>query len=192
MKLTDQNFFKKIPHRIGLIVNPLFWLGLIYSFCSRFKFKLCGVGFRTKFPLTVTGGKKIKIGKNFIIMSGSYLYANDGELHIGDNCSINSNVRIGASNGKVVIGNGVMIAPNVVIRAANHGIRRESAMRYQSHTYGEIHIEDDVWIGSNAVITSGVTLAKGTVVTAGAVVTKSSEPYSIIAGAPAKRIGDRI
>ncbi len=74
-----------------------------------------------------------------------------------------------------MIGDNVMIAPNVVIRASNHGINRENPMRFQSHTYSEILIEDDVWIGSNAVITSGVVLAKGIVVGAGAVVIKSTD-----------------
>ena len=44
---------------------------------------------------------------------------------------------------------------------------------------------------ANAVITSDVTLAKGTVVGAGAVVTKSTEPYTIVAGVPAKLIARR-
>jgi galactoside O-acetyltransferase len=125
-------------------------------------------------------------------MGYSYLYANDdGVLIIGDNCSLNTNVQLGAAAGKIVIGNNVMIAPNVVLRAANHGSRRATEMRLQPHEYGEIVIEDDVWIGSNAVITSGVTIARGTLVGAGAVVTKSTTPYSIVGGVPARVIGER-
>jgi maltose O-acetyltransferase len=37
----------------------------------------------------------------------------------------------------------------------------------------------------------GVTLKQGTVVAAGAVVTRDSEPYSVIAGVPAKKIAQR-
>jgi len=37
----------------------------------------------------------------------------------------------------------------------------------------------------------GVTLETGTVVGAGAVVTKSTEPYSVVVGVPAKRIKSR-
>jgi galactoside O-acetyltransferase len=125
-------------------------------------------------------------------MGTDYLYADDGELVIGDNCSINTNVQIGASGGKIVIGSNVIIGPNVVIRAANHGLRRDGQMRFQPHTYGEIIIEDDVWIGSNAVITADVLLAKGVVVGAGAVVTKSTEPYTIVGGVPARKIGERV
>jgi galactoside O-acetyltransferase len=181
-----------ILRRAGLVANPFYWLERIYSYLYRFRFKSCGTGFRAVYPLVVKGGKSISIGNNFSSMGTDYLYANDGELVIGDNCSINTNVQIGASGGKIIIGTDVMIAPNVVIRAANHGLRRDSPMRFQSHSYGEIFIEDDVWIGTNAVITSGVRLAKGTVVGAGAVVTKSTEPYTIVGGVPARKIGDRV
>ena len=59
----------------------------------------------------------------------------------------------------------MLIAPKDVVRAAYHGIARDGPIRFQPHTSGEIIIEDDCWICSNAVITSNVTLAKGTVVT---------------------------
>jgi galactoside O-acetyltransferase len=164
----------------------------IYSVIVSHKFRNCGIRFRAGYQLVVKGGKYIRIGNNFSSMGFDYLYANDGgSLVIGDNCSINTNVQIGAASGKVTLGNNVLIGPNVVIRAADHGIRRDSPMRLQPHTQGEITIEDDVWIGSNAVITSGVTLAIGTVVAAGAVVTKSTEPYSIVGGVPARKIGER-
>lgn len=178
--------------RVRIVANPFLWFGPIYSYLSHLRFGACGVGFYSGYPLKVTGWRKIRIGNKFSAMGSDYLYANDGELVIGDNCSINTNVQIGASSGKIIIGNNVMIGPNVVIRAANHGLSRDALMRFQPHTYGEIVIEDDVWIGSNAVITSDVVLAKGTVVGAGAVVTKSTDPYAIVCGVPARRIGERV
>ena len=51
-----------------------------------------------------------------------------------------------------------------------------------------ITVEDDVWIGANVVIMPGVTLKKGCVIGAGAVVLKDTEPFSIYAGVPAKKI----
>lgn len=56
----------------------------------------------------------------------------------------------------------------------------------EAKSKGPIIVEDDVWIGEDAIILSGVTLRRGTVVAARSVVTKSSEPYSIIAGSPAR------
>ena len=85
-----------------------------------------------------------------------------------------------------------MLGQNVVIRSSNHGMQRDARMRSQPHVYGEIIIEDDVWIGANSVITPNTTIAKGTIVAAGTVVTKSTEPYSIVAGTPATKIGERI
>ena len=49
-------------------------------------------------------------------------------------------------------------------------------------------IEDNVMIGANAVVIEGVHVGKGAVIAAGAVVTKDVEPYTMVAGMPAKFI----
>lgn len=61
----------------------------------------------------------------------------------------------------------------------------------ESSSKGSIIIEDHVWIGIDAIILSGVEIATGTIIAAGSVVTKSTEPYSIIAGNPARLIKKR-
>lgn len=54
-------------------------------------------------------------------------------------------------------------------------------------TKGDISIGNDVWIGSDAKIMSGVTIADGCVIAANAVVVKDIlEPYTVVAGVPAK------
>ena len=45
-------------------------------------------------------------------------------------------------------------------------------------------------IGSNATIISGVTIGVGALVAGGAVVTRSVSDYAIVAGVPARVIGD--
>ncbi|MBP3710262.1 MAG: CatB-related O-acetyltransferase [Treponema sp.] len=67
-------------------------------------------------------------------------------------------------------------------KAKIFGVEREALSK------GDIVIEDDVWVGENALILSGVTIRQGAIVAAGAVVTKDVEPYSIVAGIPAKII----
>jgi acetyltransferase-like isoleucine patch superfamily enzyme len=49
-----------------------------------------------------------------------------------------------------------------------------------------------LWICSNAIILPGVVVGKGAVIAAGAVVTKSVEPYTVVAGIPAKEIKRRL
>lgn len=48
-----------------------------------------------------------------------------------------------------------------------------------------------MWIGVNAIVLKGVTIKKGAVVAAGAVVTKDVDEYTIVAGIPAVKIGER-
>ena len=54
-----------------------------------------------------------------------------------------------------------------------------------------VNIGNDVWIGHGAIILPGLTVGNGAVVAAGSVVTKDVEPYSIVAGNPAKEIRKR-
>ena len=152
----------------------------------------CGIQFSPSYPLSITGGKNIKIGHRFSSLGNCHLYASDGALEIGDNVSINSNVQLGASGGRIAIGHNVLIGPNVVLRAADHGIAKNSIIRSQPHQGGEIIVEDDVWIGSNAVILRNVRLGLGCVVAAGAVVTRDVEPYVVVGGVPARKISERI
>lgn len=49
-----------------------------------------------------------------------------------------------------------------------------------------IVIEDDVWIGLKATILKGVRIGQGAIIAAGAVVTKDVEPWTVVAGNPAR------
>lgn len=51
-----------------------------------------------------------------------------------------------------------------------------------------IHISKGAWIGANAVILPGVQIGKNAVVAAGSVVTKNVEPFTVVAGVPARKI----
>lgn len=83
------------------------------------------------------------------------------------------------------------------ILGGNHSINTFSTFPFrhffnnqecEAWTKGPIIVEDDVWIGTDAIILSGVKMGKGTIVAAGSVVTRSSQPYSLIGGNPAKLI----
>ena len=52
-------------------------------------------------------------------------------------------------------------------------------------------IGHDVWIAANACVCRGVTVGTGAVIAAGAVVTHDTEPYTIVAGVPARPIKRR-
>jgi galactoside O-acetyltransferase len=166
---------------------------VFYSGIVRRRMRRCGRGLRLRISTVLHGAENMVIGNHLHSHGHLYLCAHEGGfLQIGDDCSINTNVRIDAAAGRILIGNGVLIAANVVMRAAEHGMKRDQPMRFQKSTGGLIVVEDDVWIGSNSVITADVTVARGTVVGAGSVVTRSTEPYSIVGGVPARKIGERV
>lgn len=55
----------------------------------------------------------------------------------------------------------------------------------------DVVLGNDVWLGHGVTVMGGVTIGDGAVVAAGAVVTKDVPPYHIVAGVPAKKIGQR-
>jgi acetyltransferase-like isoleucine patch superfamily enzyme len=54
----------------------------------------------------------------------------------------------------------------------------------------KVKICNKAWIGYNVVILKGVVVGEGAVVAAGSVVTKDVEPYTLVAGNPARKIRD--
>lgn len=61
----------------------------------------------------------------------------------------------------------------------------------ESISQNDIQIGHDVWIGTNVIIMGNVTIGTGAIIGAGSVVTHDVEPYTIVAGAPAKPIRKR-
>ena len=111
----------------------------------------------------------VEIGDHCIIMMGAVL--NIGAI-IGERTMIDMNVVIG---GRVVVGKNCHIGAGAVLAGV---IEPPSA--------DPVIIEDDVLIGANAVVLEGVKVGKGAVIAAGSVVVKDVEPYSVVAGVPAK------
>ena len=104
------------------------------------------------------------------------------------------------SNSKVqlFIGNFVSIAPKVVfIVSGDHDMKNICTYPFkanilqteQEEAYTrDMHIDDDVWIGTGAIILSGIHICQGAVIGAGAIVSKDVPPYAVVVGAPAKII----
>ena len=107
-------------------------------------------------------------------------------LNIGKNSVINANCRIDTRGG-ITIGNSVSISSDVTILTADHNMNCDHFSGRNLAT----NIEDYVWIGTGAMILPGVQIGKAAVVAAGAVVTKDVPAYAVVAGVPAKKIGER-
>jgi len=106
---------------------------------------------------------------------------------------IGDNVYIGVYSwvGECSIGDDTMISGMVMVLSGghHHATLLGKPMRLQKGNPHSISIGKDCWIGVHATIMSDV--ADGTVIGSGAVVTKKWESYLILAGIPAKPIGER-
>jgi acetyltransferase-like isoleucine patch superfamily enzyme len=136
-------------------------------------------------------GGTISIGPRTEIDRGAIIRAMGGRIKIGADCNVNAYSFLSGAGG-LDICNAVMIGSQVSIYASNHMFADISVpMTKQGLDLKGIEIEQDVWVGTGVRILDGVRVGTGSVLAAGAVVTKSTEPYSINAGVPARQIKSR-
>lgn len=107
-------------------------------------------------------------------------------LYIGQNSTVGWFTLMDARGG-LFIGDNVTIASYVKIIDGKHDINHPQFPAL----FAPIIIKDYAWICTGAIVIYGVTIGKAAVVAAGAVVTKDVPDYAIVAGNPAKIIGER-
>lgn len=127
-----------------------------------------------------------EVGKNTNFLRGVE-FRNGGNIIIGNNCVFNSKVLLDGRGGKLLIGNNVDIAQETNIWTLQHDVNSD----YHQSIGADVIIEDYVWLASRVTVLPGVTIHRGAVVAANSVVTKDVPAMSIVAGIPAKKIGER-
>jgi acetyltransferase-like isoleucine patch superfamily enzyme len=133
----------------------------------------------------------IVLGDFCEVHRGVQLLAYGGHIRIGNFCSINPGCLL-YGHGGLNIGNDVRIAAGTIIVPANHNFEDgDRLIREQGETCLGVTIGNDIWLGAHAIVLDGVTVADGCVIGAGSVVTKSTEPYGIYVGNPARRVKER-
>lgn len=132
------------------------------------------------FYLIWDGQKRAKYLKSKKILKG-----------IGKNCMFQS--RIFPMDPKLLlIHNNVTIAANVTF-CTHDAIRHVLMYKYNKKFpiySGCIEIMDNVFIGIGSIIMPNIRIGENSVIAAGSVVTKDVPPNSIVAGVPAKVIGN--
>ncbi|WP_290735211.1 MULTISPECIES: CatB-related O-acetyltransferase [unclassified Fibrobacter] len=136
---------------------------------------------------------------NIIVGDFTYIADSDFESHVTHHYNF-----IGD---KLIIGKFCQIASGVefVMNGANHQMNAVSTFpfytlqgwdmappaREDMPFKGDTVIGNDVWIGQNVTILPGVHIGDGTIIGANSVVASDVEPYTIVAGNPAKLIRKR-
>ena len=112
-------------------------------------------------------------------------------LHIGQGTIIGDNAILDARQG-LTIGKNVNLSSNVSIYTLQHDHRDPYfGCPNPKDRKMSVEIDDRVWLGSNVIVLPGVHIGEGAVCCAGCVVTKDVEPYAVVAGIPAKKVGER-
>ena len=97
-----------------------------------------------------------------------------------------------SAKGGIEIEKNVIFGPRTVIWTYNHNFRSDEMVPYDTEIIREkVIIRKNVWIGLGAMLLPGVEVGEGSVVAAGSIVSKNVPPLSIVAGNPAKVIGER-
>lgn len=102
---------------------------------------------------------------------------------IGKYCSIASEVKIGM--GEHTLEN---ISTSPIFTEKNNSTGHKWSTNTNVYPFKRVRIGNDVWIGTRVMVLGGVTVGDGAIIGAGSIVTKDVEPYSIVAGVPARSI----
>ena len=173
--LTTEEIVQKILNRVSSIIVELeiYMLHLAGCIPSHHVRRL----------LYRTGGMKIGTGSTI------HMYArffDSRNIVIGEDTIIGEKAFLDG-RAPLVIGNHVDIASDVMIYNSKHDLEDPDFAAKDA----SVKIEDYVFVGPRSIILPGVTIGKGAIVAAAAVVAKNVPPFAIVAGVPARVIGER-
>lgn len=116
-------------------------------------------------------------------------YARYKGVKIGDNCRIYTR-SFGSEPWMISIGNKVTITSGVILLTHDGSTWLMNDEKGRRYLYRRLEIGNNVFIGVNSIIMPGVKIEDNVIIAAGSIVTKSVPSGVIIAGNPAKIIGD--
>lgn len=118
-------------------------------------------------PFSCDYGYNIHLGRDVYVNFGA-VFLDCNTIHIGDRC---------------------LLAPNVQLYTAGHPLDPVQRNGTSGPEFARpIRIGNDCWVGGSVIILPGVTVGEGCTIGAGSVVTKDVEPYTVVAGNPARVI----
>ncbi len=125
------------------------------------------------------------------------------KLKVGERTAL-ANTLFNVSSGNITVGNRTIFGQGVMVLTGRHEFRNGKRISLDptedDGSWGgdsevpkqgfDIKIGSGVFVASGVIILGNTSIGDNCIVAAGAIVTKSFPDYSIIAGIPAKKIGD--
>lgn len=128
----------------------------------------------------------VDLGENAKISPKISFWGDYSYLHCGKHAEINPECFLLAREHIYIGENSTLAYRAMILTSANPNTPYNKLGIVYPSVQKEVHIKDNVWIGAGAIILPGVTVGSCSVVAAGAVVNKDVEPYTVVAGCPAK------
>jgi acetyltransferase-like isoleucine patch superfamily enzyme len=140
---------------------------------------------------------RIELGAGVAIHGPSVIVVDNGgglgdaRLAIGEGTFVGEFANIRTAGAPITIGACCLLAQNVTIVGSNHGTRAGLPIADQPWVGNGVQIGDDVWIASNTIVVAGARIASGAVIAANSVVRGDVPVNAIMAGSPARQVGER-
>ena len=168
----------------------------MFFYLNFFRYNHLKYGTLVEKQLLITNRHRISLGKNILIFGNGRIelitsysgHKHTPTLEIGDYTQIHQNCHITCGQ-NIKIGKNVVIVSNVTITDILHPHANvEFPINLNPIKTKPVIIEDEVYVYNNVVILPGVKIGKHSIVAANSLVNSDVEPYSIVAGSPAKII----
>lgn len=174
------NMLKRIVSRIFISMKK-YHIGLQWWWLNCIVCYLPSVHLRRAF-VRLAGAK---FPKNVRFFEGVHI-RNPKGVTLGEGCSIGTRVLLDGRQG-LTAGKSVVFGYECIIWTLNHDY---NDVNFKTKG-GPVTIGDYAWICSRSIVLPGISIGEGAVVASGAIVTKDVPPYAIVAGIPAKIVGER-
>jgi acetyltransferase-like isoleucine patch superfamily enzyme len=196
-----------LPGAVGLAFRAMLWRGL---FAATGRGVVWGRGITLRHALKMRIGDGVtvddacqldaqgcgvgefEIGEGVLISRGCIISGKDGPLQIGPRVNIGAGCVLYASS-RLEIGADTMLAALCYVGGGRYTARGriDIPIAAQPEPRRGVVIEEDCWLGAGCAVIDGARIGRGSVVAAGAVVTGTVEPYSVVAGVPARLVRTR-
>lgn len=123
-------------------------------------------------------GSSVQLGVRFL---------NGRKVSLGERNVVNFGTLLDGRHFPISTGDDVSIGPEAALLTLGHDPQSPDF----HDRGGPIAVGSRAWIAFRAIVLPGVTIGEGAIVAAGAVVARDVPPYAIVAGSPARAVGQR-
>jgi acetyltransferase-like isoleucine patch superfamily enzyme len=168
VRVLDHDWFPaSLPE--NTVIGEGSWLHSSYAFLQ----------YRSRQPVGLRVGRRSGVYVGTMFNLGP-----QAQMDVGD-CTILGGVVV-SSNGRVDIGSYALLSYEVILAGRDFAVPPGDDPPEDP----PIVIGDDTWVGARAVVLGGASIGQGAIVGACSVVTGLVPPYAIVAGNPARVVGE--